>query len=119
MAAGPSPDSFAISVDVSVLKALVGDNPDVISEFLHDFSSSATQITAAMRSAFTAGQAAQMGALAHKLKSSARAVGALGLGELCDEIEQAGKSGRIELLATLLPCFEVEMAAVEEYLDTL
>jgi HPt (histidine-containing phosphotransfer) domain-containing protein len=60
-----------------------------------------------------------VGALAHKLKSSARSVGALALGELCVEIEQAGKAGQIEALAALLPRFEAEMAAVDEYLDAL
>ncbi len=35
-----------------------------------------------------------MGALAHKLKSSARSVGALTLGELCAEIKQAGPGSR-------------------------
>jgi CheY-like chemotaxis protein/HPt (histidine-containing phosphotransfer) domain-containing protein/two-component sensor histidine kinase len=106
-------------VDASVLAALVGDNPEIIEEFLHDFRNSATRIAAELKAAYASGHTAQVGALAHKLKSSARSVGALGLGELCDKIEQAGKSGRIELLATLLPCFEVEMAAVEDYLDTL
>jgi CheY-like chemotaxis protein/HPt (histidine-containing phosphotransfer) domain-containing protein len=106
-------------VDVSVLAALVGDNPEVISEFLQDFRSSATQIAAELKIASAAGQAAQVGALAHKLKSSARSVGALALGELCAEIEQAGKVDQFEVLAALLPRFETEMAAVDEYLDAL
>jgi len=114
-----TPATASKSLDVSVLAALVGDNPEVISEFLQDFRSSATQIASEMKSAYAAGQAAQMGALAHKLKSSARSVGALGLGELCAAIEQAGKAGQIEVLAALLPHFEAEMAAVVEYLDAL
>ena len=106
-------------VDVSVLAALVGDNPEVINEFLQDFRSSATQIAAELKIAYTAGQSAQVGALAHKLKSSARSVGALTLGEVCDKIEQAGKVNQIEVLAELLPRFETEMAAVDKYLDAL
>jgi PAS domain S-box-containing protein len=107
-------------LDVSVLEALVGDNPEVIKEFLNDFSSSATQIATELKNTASATeQAAQVAVLAHKLKSSARAVGALGLGELCAEIEQAGQAGRIEELAALLSRFEVEMAAVEEYLAAL
>jgi PAS domain S-box-containing protein len=118
-AAEPRPDSSPIPVDVSVLKALVGDSPEVISEFLHDFRISAIEIMAELKIAYAAGQAAQVSALAHKLKSSARSVGALGLGDLCDEIEQTGKAGQIEVLAALLPRFEAEMAAVNEYLKTL
>jgi HPt (histidine-containing phosphotransfer) domain-containing protein len=56
------------------------------------------------------------GAFAHKLKSSARSVGALALGELCAEMETAGKSGDTDLLAVLLPKFEHELASVEGFL---
>ena len=89
-------------VDVSVLKALVGDDPAMISELLQDFRLSATKIAAELRSACAAGQASASSAAAHKLKSSSRAVGALALGDLCDEIEQAGKLGQVEALAALL-----------------
>lgn len=112
-------DDESKPLDVSVLAALVGDNPEIIKDFLHDFRNSATQIAAEMKTAYGIGQAAQVGALAHKLKSSARSVGALGLGELCAEIEQVGKAGQIEPLAALLPRFVVEMAAVDDYLDSL
>lgn len=108
-----------IPVDVSVLKALVGDDPAILSEFLQDFRSSATQIAAELKTAYAAGQAAQAGALAHKLKSSARSVGALALGELCAEMEQAGKAEQIETLTALLSRFETEMTNVNNYLDTL
>jgi PAS domain S-box-containing protein len=107
------------SLDVSVLSALVGDDPAVINDFLQDFRRSATLIATELRSAFAAGNVAEVGALAHKLKSSARAVGALGLGELCAGIELAGKAGQLEELAVLFPRFEAEMVAVNNYLDTL
>jgi CheY-like chemotaxis protein/HPt (histidine-containing phosphotransfer) domain-containing protein len=100
-------DTVSKPVDVSVLAALVGDSPDVISDFLKDFRSSATRIAAEMKAAYAAGQVAQVGALAHKLKSSARSVGALALGELCDEIEQAGKASQIKVLAALLGNFSL------------
>ena len=57
------------------------------------------------------------GGLAHKLKSSARSVGALALGELCAGMEQAGKACDSEALAVLLPRFEQELASVDRYLD--
>ncbi len=106
-------------LDVSVLVALVGDDPEITSDFLHDFRRSATQIATEMKTAYAAGQADQVGALAHRLKSSARSVGALGLGKLCDEIEQSGKADQVEMLTALLPRFEAEMAAVDKYLGTL
>ena len=78
-------------VDVKVLEQLVGDDPAVIGEFLQDFRVSATKIGTELGAACVAGDAAAAGAAAHKLKSAARSVGALGLGELCAEMERPGK----------------------------
>jgi HPt (histidine-containing phosphotransfer) domain-containing protein len=58
------------------------------------------------------------GAAAHKLKSSARSVGAMALGEVCAEMELAGKAGQVEKLAALLPHFEAELIAVSNYLES-
>ncbi|MDD2915122.1 MAG: PAS domain S-box protein [Gallionella sp.] len=104
-------------VDVNVLKALIGDDEAMIREFLHDFRLSAAKIAAELRAACVAEQAAAAGALAHKLKSSARSVGALALGELCAAMEKAGKAGDAEALAVLLPKFEQELAGVESFLE--
>ena len=82
----------------------------MIREFLHDFRLSAAKIAAELRTACAAGQTAAAGALAYKLKSSSRSVGALALGELCFAMEQAGKTGDSEALAALLPQFEQELA---------
>jgi HPt (histidine-containing phosphotransfer) domain-containing protein len=105
-------------VDVNVLKKLVGDDEATIREFLQDFRSSSARIATGLRTACAAGEAKAAGDIAHKLKSSARSVGALALGELCAAIEQAGKAGQTAKLAALLTHFEVELAAVDQYLDT-
>ena len=111
------PVAASIPVDVTVLKKLVGDDEEIIRDFLHDFRISAAKIAVELRTACAAGQAAAAGALAHKLKSSARSVGALALGELCAEMEQAGKAGDTAALAVLLPKFEQELASVEGFLE--
>jgi CheY-like chemotaxis protein len=106
-------------VDVNVLKKLVGDDEATLAEFLHDFRISADKIAAQLRTACAACNTAAVAAAAHKLKSSARSVGALALGELCAEMEQAGKAGQIQALTALLSRFEAEMSAVNNYLDSL
>jgi PAS domain S-box-containing protein len=113
--AQPAPEAASSGsvVDVSVLKTMVGDDPAVIDEFLRDFRTSAATAAAELRAACRSGQAKKAGAAAHKLKSAARSVGALALGELCAELDQAGSAGQIEAVSALLPRFEQEMAAVE------
>ncbi len=107
-----------VSVDVSVLKALVGDDEATIHDFLNDFRISADKIAAELRVVYAVDNTAAVVAAAHKLKSSARSVGALALGELCAEMEQAGKTGQTAELAALLLRFDAEMSAVNSYLDS-
>jgi CheY-like chemotaxis protein/HPt (histidine-containing phosphotransfer) domain-containing protein len=109
-------DLSVMKLDVNVLKRLVGDDDAVVRQFLADFHASAVRMAAALRNACEAGEAAEAGAIAHKLKSSARSVGALRLGDLCAEMEQAGKTADVKALMELLDKFEQELADVEQYL---
>ncbi|MDP3036636.1 MAG: Hpt domain-containing protein [Rhodocyclaceae bacterium] len=102
-----------------MLAALIGDDPAMLREFLRDFRASATTIAAELSAACTAGDAAQAGALAHKLKSAALAVGALTLGEICAELEAAGKAGQSAALADMMLRFNAEMARVAGALEKL
>jgi PAS domain S-box-containing protein len=111
------PVAAAVPVDISILAALVSDDPEIISDFLQKFNDSATQIAAELTTACANGLSLQARSAAHKLKSSARAVGAMVLGELCEEIEQAAMANKLEELTVLLPRFEEEITAVKKYLD--
>jgi len=110
----PSSESF----DVEVLKQLVGNDAAVIHQFLASFSISADKMAAELRNAWEQGRVDKAGEIAHKLKSSARSVGALALGELCAEMEQAGKAADADGLALLLPKFEQELSAVKQYIES-
>ncbi|TFB49881.1 response regulator [Cryobacterium tagatosivorans] len=107
------------AVDVRILEGLVGDDPVVIRELFGDFRTSAIAIAEELAAACENGEPARAGEQAHKLKSSARAVGALALGELCAAMETAGRSHSTHELATLLPLFEQELGAVNAFLDSL
>jgi PAS domain S-box-containing protein len=104
-------------VDLNVLKALIGDEELQIRKCLHVFHLSTSRIAVELRTACAAGQTVAAGTLMHKLKSSARSVGALALGDLCAEIEQVGKAGNSAALAVLLPRFELELMGVEHFLE--
>jgi CheY-like chemotaxis protein/HPt (histidine-containing phosphotransfer) domain-containing protein len=105
------------AVDLRVLEALVGNDPELIQDFVQDFRASAAQLAAELAVACRAPQPAAAAAIAHKLKSSARSMGALRLGELCASIENAGDADDTQALRNLVQSFESEMAAVQHALD--
>jgi len=113
------PGAAGVAVDVNILKELVGDDPDLIRGFLRDFRTSAGEIMTELRAACANGQAKAAGAAAHKLKSSARAVGASALGELCEAVEVSGTTGDCDALSVLLPRLEGEWVIVNKYLEWL
>ncbi|MBF0462539.1 MAG: PAS domain S-box protein [Magnetococcales bacterium] len=115
----PATRAMAGPVDVRLLEDLVGSDPAIVHEFLQDFRASAAKIAVRLQAACQTGEATVAGAEAHKLKSAARAVGALSLGALCAEMEEAGLANLPDALTVLLPRFETEMAAVNGYLDSL
>ncbi|SDY94668.1 ATP-binding protein [Nitrosomonas sp. Nm33] len=106
-------------VDVGILEALVGNDPATIREFLQDFRTNTSEIGEQLRDAARKNQFDLIKAAAHKLKSSARSVGAMMLGEWCAKIEQAAKDSNEKELASLLPHFEEELKAVDNYLAAL
>lgn len=111
------PPSGSSAVDVSMLESLVGTDPVVVLEFLTEFRTSAKRIAQDLQAACARGMTLQAGEQAHKLKSSARAIGAYALGDLCAEMEAAGRARRTDTLTELLPLFEHEYGAVNAFLD--
>ncbi len=103
-------------VDLDILKELVGNDPDILLDFIQDFRRTAQNTAEELRSACSRKDATAAGDAAHKLKSSARTVGALELGKLCAQMEQAGKNGEPEELTRLFPLFENEMHRVDSFL---
>jgi len=113
------PDQSSVPVQVSVLEALVGTDPQLIREFLQAFAVSAGQLAVELAEACGQQRSQNAAAIAHKLKSSSRSVGALRLAELCAAIEFAGNAADLTRLTELLPDFESELAAVDGYLRSL
>jgi HPt (histidine-containing phosphotransfer) domain-containing protein len=108
--------STAAPVDVGVLEDLVGNDPAVILDLLQGFRDNVGRSAELLKAACSVGDMTTTIEQAHRLKSSARTVGALVLGALCEEIETAGKAGASDTLAQLLPAFERESDAVNAFL---
>jgi PAS domain S-box-containing protein len=100
-------------IDVTVLEALVGDDPAIVNEFLTVYLASSRDIMEEMRVILAAGDSCQVGALAHKLKSSSRAVGALALGDLCAELENLGKTEDMAAIEKAMVQFKAHLTMVE------
>ena len=76
----------------SALKSILGDDPETIREILQDFVAPASANVGEILDGFERRSANDVEEAAHKLKSSARAVGAFTLAELCLALETAGNA---------------------------
>ena len=106
-------------LEVEILKKYVGDEPELIREFLGQFRDAAQQYFGKLTTAHAAGDFNQIASTAHTFKSSSRAVGAVALGDLCAEVESAAKRHDVEALDHCCTLFSAEMQRVNERLDTL
>lgn len=114
----PDIKSVAKPVDITILKKLVGGNMALTESLLEDFRGSIGTLRDELLDAWRSGRLDQVGALAHKMKSSANTIGALTLGELCQEVEYAGKAYQAEPLADLVPRLEAQIIIVDEFIGS-
>ncbi len=77
-------------IDPAALKGVFGDDEDTFKEILEDFIDPATSNVREIEAAFADRSADGVARAAHKLKSSARSVGAYDLADLCEALETAG-----------------------------
>lgn len=82
--------------DADALSQMVGNDPAVLRRFLEMFLTRSDQQIKVIVQALQTNDARLIADTAHALKSSARAVGALRLGELCQALEAAGKSNDLQ-----------------------
>ena len=101
-------------LDVSVLEKLVGADQSIINDFLQDYKHSSQKSAAEIVKAYKSNNWQRIGQLAHALKSASRSVGALALGEICAELESAGKNQDEQQIHALMTGFQHSLTAVVE-----
>jgi CheY-like chemotaxis protein/HPt (histidine-containing phosphotransfer) domain-containing protein len=106
-------------IDPTVLKGMFGDDEETFREILREFVTPSRQIAEEIRAAGNAGSAAALKQAAHKLKSSARSIGANRLADLCLALEQAGADGTLDSVSVTLQHFDDSIAAVFRYIETM
>ena len=89
------------TVDISVLKEIVGDDMETVQALLVEYVECSAELARQLLAHLAQGRARDAGAIAHKLKSSSRSIGALPLGDLCADIEDAASKGETDNLGTL------------------
>ena len=88
-------------VDPSMLATIVGENPELHRVLLQKFVESATTTIQQIHGAYDSRAALELSELGHKLKSSARSVGAIGLANWCEDLEEAGRGDDWETIELL------------------
>jgi CheY-like chemotaxis protein/HPt (histidine-containing phosphotransfer) domain-containing protein len=108
-----SADPPALPVlEIAALEQIVGSDPAQIREPLACYRDSTAGQIDDLRLAAQAIDLARVAAVAHKLKSSARSVGARALGELFERIEAASESGNAPRVTALMSAVAPELGKV-------
>jgi CheY-like chemotaxis protein/HPt (histidine-containing phosphotransfer) domain-containing protein len=89
------------SVDLSMLRELLGDDEAVIAEVLESFKVSAADSLAMLDQAVYENDSDEIRSAAHRLLGGARTVGATNLVRLCEIVEEANGAAEAEVLSGL------------------
>jgi HPt (histidine-containing phosphotransfer) domain-containing protein len=99
-------------IDLSVLAQLLGYHPQKIRKFAFKFLHTTKDGFDEIETVMKTGNLARVRELGHRIKSAARTVGALGMAELCEDLEnlpqeEAGAIQARNLMARLWPLLDL------------
>jgi CheY-like chemotaxis protein len=101
-------------IDLSVLADLIGDDPDKLQKFALKFLQSAEEGVRDMAAALACGDVQAVRELGHRLKASARTVGAFGMADLCQALEQLAPTSSADEIALAQPMVEQLKGLLEQ-----
>jgi CheY-like chemotaxis protein/HPt (histidine-containing phosphotransfer) domain-containing protein len=116
---GLPPGGAARPINESAIKQTFGNDDATFREILVDFIEPSETNADAILAAWKARDADEMKFMAHKLKSSARAVGADVLADVCAALESAGKTADWANIDRLAPQIKIHMKDVVDYIRAL
>ena len=106
-------------INPTALTDILGDDLGLQRDLLRRFVAEAREILAGLDQAYAARDTARIKASMHKLKSSARVVGAIELADLCVALEAAGRIENWNEIDLLYPRMGGAMTAMSRYVDAL
>lgn len=104
-------------IDLSVLVSLIGGSPSKIHKFAHEFLRSANSGMQELQAALVLGDVVRCIELAHRMKSAAKTVGALGFARVCQQFETQGQVLTIELAIELVTQLQEILQKIEQELS--
>ena len=112
----PGDAPAVLGIDASVLGDLLGSDADpaVARAIVAEYHTTVKRLAVELRVALSIDDLREAGAIAHKLKASSRAVGAVAMGDLCAELENVCRAGTRENLSLVFSQFEAALQALEE-----
>jgi len=107
------------TIDSSALMDMFGDDQDMFKEILNDFIDPSQKIIEEIKAGCEQRSTEAVKQAAHKLKSSARSVGANALADLCYELETAGKEDDQDTIDRQISDLDPIMKNIVEYITRL
>lgn len=97
--------------DPEVLARMVGSKSKAHNRLLEKFLSNSQELVTALMQAEQANDTVAIGETAHALKSTARSVGAMQLGDLCEQLEHSAKAGNLDVCKGQIAAFSATYEA--------
>lgn len=105
-------------IDSGALAQLLGsDDPAILEKFYYDFVDKGQKIAFELAQVAEQGDFRAVRQVAHKLKSSARMVGANTLADACSNLERAGKAEDLATIERVVPVMQEKFSAFEQWLS--
>jgi HPt (histidine-containing phosphotransfer) domain-containing protein len=117
ISASPASAGSTVLWDAQALTRTMGNFPAIHKRLLVHFRTDSSSYLEQIALAVDQSRYADAAEVAHKFKSSARTVGAMRLGDLCEHLEKAGRNGDSHLCRTLSARLPQELVDVSEYID--
>ena len=118
-AAKPGSAVGAAPIDDRAIKDVFGEDETTFREILESFVAPSQSIMDDLMAANTDHVATAVKGAAHKLKSSARAIGANALADTCVELERAGQAGNWQEIEKLVPVARGQFSDVIAHINRI
>jgi PAS domain S-box-containing protein len=102
-------------LDLEVLAETFGGNPDKMRKYAFMFLETAREGLLEIDRALAAGEIERAAGVAHRIKSSARTVGALGFGDVCADLEAQRERGSVAQARSLAARLRALLARLERH----